>query len=121
MQSVLEQQRKLGHFEASRECSALLTDAEASRKKQRLHKHGADGNGEATRFLGWWCRVKCFTPAHTLSYPCKLQAARRQLQPDQPRQALMTSSAARVREKLRWCALQLCALPLSSAAAAAAR
>ena len=43
LQSILEQQRKLGHFEASRECSALLADAEPPRKKLHAGKHGASG------------------------------------------------------------------------------
>ena len=45
LQSILEQQRKLGHFEASRECSALLADAEPPRKKQHAGKHSAGASG----------------------------------------------------------------------------
>jgi hypothetical protein len=43
LQSVLEQQRKLGHFEASRECGALPMEARdaSHNKKHRVHKTGA--------------------------------------------------------------------------------
>jgi hypothetical protein len=43
LQSVLEQQRKLGHFEASRECGALPAEARdaSHNKKHRVHKTGA--------------------------------------------------------------------------------
>ena len=42
LQSILEQQRKLGHFEASRECAALVSGEDQrtseARKKQRKHE-----------------------------------------------------------------------------------
>lgn len=43
LHSILEQQRKLGHFEASRECSALLADLERPAKHAKTHQKDSHG------------------------------------------------------------------------------
>lgn len=42
LQSILEQQRKLGHFEASRECAALVSDADPHASEARMKQRKQD-------------------------------------------------------------------------------